>query len=55
MAEFHHPLLDVREVRKRAIILIGADKGLCGALIHKPCPKSQGRASAASSKFVKSQ
>ncbi len=32
MAEFHHPLLDAREVRKRAIILIGADKGLCGAL-----------------------
>jgi F-type H+-transporting ATPase subunit gamma len=32
MGEFHHPLLDVREVRKRAIILIGADKGLCGAL-----------------------
>ncbi|MFZ0863301.1 MAG: ATP synthase F1 subunit gamma [Candidatus Sulfotelmatobacter sp.] len=32
MGEFHHPLLDAREVRKRAIILIGADKGLCGAL-----------------------
>ena len=25
-------LLEMREVRKRAIILIGADKGLCGAL-----------------------
>jgi len=32
MGEFSHPLLEVREVRKRAIILIGADKGLCGAL-----------------------
>lgn len=32
MREFNHPLLEVREVRKRAIILIGADKGLCGAL-----------------------
>src|SRR5215467_9737286 len=32
MGEFHHPLLEVREVRKRAIILVGADKGLCGAL-----------------------
>jgi F-type H+-transporting ATPase subunit gamma len=32
MGEFTHPLLEVREVRKRAIILIGADKGLCGAL-----------------------
>jgi F-type H+-transporting ATPase subunit gamma len=32
MIDFSHPLLEVREVRKRAIILIGADKGLCGAL-----------------------
>src|SRR5262247_4667580 len=32
MREFNHPLLEVREVRKRAVILIGADKGLCGAL-----------------------
>jgi F-type H+-transporting ATPase subunit gamma len=32
MGEFAHPLLQVREVHKRAIILIGADKGLCGAL-----------------------
>jgi F-type H+-transporting ATPase subunit gamma len=27
-----HPLLQVREVRKRAVILVAADKGLCGAL-----------------------
>lgn len=32
MVDFRHPLLEVREVRKRAVILIGADKGLCGAL-----------------------
>jgi len=32
MGEFTHPLLEVREVRKRAIILIAADKGLCGPL-----------------------
>lgn len=32
MGDFSHPLLEVREVRKRAIILVGADKGLCGAL-----------------------
>jgi F-type H+-transporting ATPase subunit gamma len=32
MREFNHPLLEVRDVRKRAVILIGADKGLCGAL-----------------------
>jgi len=30
--DFSDPLLEVREVRKRAIILIGGDKGLCGAL-----------------------
>ncbi len=31
-AEFKHPLLEVRDVRKRAVILVAADKGLCGAL-----------------------
>jgi F-type H+-transporting ATPase subunit gamma len=31
-ADFTHPLLEAREVRKRAVILIGGDKGLCGAL-----------------------
>jgi F-type H+-transporting ATPase subunit gamma len=30
--DFGHPLLAVRPVRKRAIILVAADKGLCGAL-----------------------
>ena len=30
--EFKHPLLAVREVRKRAVILVGTDKGLCGSL-----------------------
>jgi F-type H+-transporting ATPase subunit gamma len=29
---FSHPLLEVRPVRKQAVILIAADKGLCGAL-----------------------
>jgi F-type H+-transporting ATPase subunit gamma len=29
---FEHPLLAGREVRKRAVILVAADKGLCGAL-----------------------
>ena len=32
LGEYSDPLLEVREVRKRAVILIGADKGLCGAL-----------------------
>jgi F-type H+-transporting ATPase subunit gamma len=30
--DFKHPLLEVRSVRKRAVILVAADKGLCGAL-----------------------
>jgi len=32
MGTFTHPLLEEREVYKRAVIVIGADKGLCGAL-----------------------
>jgi F-type H+-transporting ATPase subunit gamma len=32
MGEFSHPLLEVRKVKQRAVILMGADKGLCGAL-----------------------
>jgi len=30
--DFTHPLMEKREVRKRCIILVGTDKGLCGAL-----------------------
>jgi F-type H+-transporting ATPase subunit gamma len=29
---FSHPLLEAREVRRRGVILVAADKGLCGAL-----------------------
>jgi len=32
MEEFSHPLLQAREIRKSAVILIAADRGLCGAL-----------------------
>jgi F-type H+-transporting ATPase subunit gamma len=32
LRSFSHPLVDVREVRKVAVILVAADKGLCGAL-----------------------
>jgi F-type H+-transporting ATPase subunit gamma len=32
MLDFSHPLLAHREVHKRAVVLVGADKGLCGAL-----------------------
>ena len=30
--DFTHPLVERREVRRRAVILVAADKGLCGAL-----------------------
>src|SRR4051794_38982014 len=30
--DFRHPLLEARPVRTRAVILIAADKGLCGSL-----------------------
>src|SRR3954469_12270153 len=30
--DFTHPLLEVREVRRRAVVLVAGDKGLCGAL-----------------------
>ena len=30
--DFTHPLMDAREVRKRAVIVVSTDKGLCGAL-----------------------
>lgn len=33
LRELAHPLLEVRSVRKRAVILVSPDKGLCGALI----------------------
>jgi F-type H+-transporting ATPase subunit gamma len=30
--DFSHPLMEKREVRKRAVVIISTDKGLCGAL-----------------------
>jgi len=32
VGDFSHPLMETREVRKRCVILISTDKGLCGAL-----------------------
>lgn len=32
LSEFSHPLLEIRKANKRAVILVAADKGLCGAL-----------------------
>src|SRR5204863_8462027 len=30
--DFTHPLLEVREVRKRCVVVVSTDKGLCGGL-----------------------
>jgi F-type H+-transporting ATPase subunit gamma len=30
--DFTHPLMEVREVRKRAVVVVSTDKGLCGSL-----------------------
>jgi F-type H+-transporting ATPase subunit gamma len=30
--DFRHPLMRIRELRKRAVIVVSTDKGLCGAL-----------------------
>jgi F-type H+-transporting ATPase subunit gamma len=30
--DFNHPLMEKREVKKRALIIVSTDKGLCGAL-----------------------
>jgi len=30
--DFSHPLMAVRKIRKRGVILVGTDKGLCGSL-----------------------
>jgi F-type H+-transporting ATPase subunit gamma len=32
VADFTHPLLEVRPVKKRLVVLVASDKGLCGAL-----------------------
>jgi F-type H+-transporting ATPase subunit gamma len=32
VTDYTHPLLDVRPVKKRLVILVSSDKGLCGAL-----------------------
>src|SRR5580692_3850839 len=32
IVSFKHPLMERREVRKRGIIFVGTDRGLCGAL-----------------------
>ncbi len=31
-AAFKHPLMEARPVRKRAVVIVGTDRGLCGAL-----------------------
>ena len=40
--DFTHPLLEQREVRRRAVILVAADKGLCGRAEHQHLPARRG-------------
>jgi len=32
IASFQHPLMEVRDVKKRAVIIVSSDRGLCGGL-----------------------
>jgi len=32
IASFKHPLMEIREVKKRAVIVVSSDRGLCGGL-----------------------
>src|SRR5271154_2965394 len=32
IASFKHPLMEIRDVKKRAIIVVSSDRGLCGGL-----------------------
>lgn len=32
LGNFNHPLVEIREVKKRCVIVVSTDKGLCGAL-----------------------
>ncbi|MEM8549213.1 MAG: ATP synthase F1 subunit gamma [Verrucomicrobiota bacterium] len=44
--EFHHPLLEKREAKKRGILVIATDKGLCGGLnanLNKEIMKIEGQ------------
>jgi F-type H+-transporting ATPase subunit gamma len=49
--DFTHPLLQVRPVKKRAVILIAGDKGLCGAL-NSNVFRLAGRLDPASTVFI---
>ncbi|MEM9227395.1 MAG: F0F1 ATP synthase subunit gamma, partial [Verrucomicrobiota bacterium] len=44
--DFHHPLLEKREVKKRGILVMATDKGLCGGLnanLNKEIMKIEGQ------------
>ena len=49
--DFTHPLLERREVRRRGVILVSTDKGLCGAL-NSNLFRSAGEFDPATTKFI---
>src|SRR5262245_12535005 len=51
VVEFTHPLLEVRPVKTRLIVLIASDKGLCGAL-NSNLFRLAGRYDHRSTKFI---
>jgi F-type H+-transporting ATPase subunit gamma len=49
--DYRHPLMETREVRKRVVILVSTDKGLCGAL-NSNLFREASKYDAASTQFV---
>ncbi len=49
--DYRHPLMEQREVRKRAVVVISTDKGLCGAL-NSNLFREVGNYDAATTQFI---
>ncbi len=49
--DFSHPLMEKREIRRRAVIVVSTDKGLCGAL-NTNLLREAARFDAASTVFI---
>src|SRR5206468_2653552 len=49
--DFSHPLLEQREVKTRALVVVGTDKGLCGGL-NSNIVREAGKLDKASTIFI---
>ena len=49
--DYRHPLMELREVRKRAVIVVSTDKGLCGGL-NANLFREVGKYDAATTQFI---